>query len=64
MGRVAEEHGWLMRRQAGSHRMYTKPGERSTLSIPDHRAVDEGLLRDLIRRMGLTVEEFLSIARK
>lgn len=44
--------------------MYTKPGERSTLSIPDHRAVDEGLLRDLIRRMGLTVEEFLSIARK
>jgi DNA-binding transcriptional ArsR family regulator len=32
---------------------------RPTLSIPDHRELAPGLLRGLIRRAGLTVEEFL-----
>jgi hypothetical protein len=32
---------------------------RPMLSIPDHQELAPGLLRGLIRRAGLTVEEFL-----
>jgi hypothetical protein len=36
----------------------TKPGARATLSVPDHRGLDRGALRALIRMAGLTVSEF------
>jgi hypothetical protein len=35
-----------------------------TLPIPDHRELDRGLLRDQIRKAGLTVEEFVMLLRK
>jgi hypothetical protein len=31
------------------------------LTIPDHRELDRGLLRGLIRDTGLTVEEFVAL---
>jgi hypothetical protein len=31
-----------------------------TISIPDHKELDRGTLRSLIRDSGMTVEEFLS----
>lgn len=30
-----------------------------TLSVPDHRELDRGTLRSLIRAAGLTVEQFI-----
>jgi hypothetical protein len=33
--------------------------ERPTLSIPNHKELAPGLLRGLIRKSGLTVEQFL-----
>ena len=37
--------------------IYKKPGV-GTLSIPDHRELDAGLLRRLISDAGITPEEF------
>jgi hypothetical protein len=37
--------------------IYKAPG-RSTLSIPDHKELDAGLLRRLIADAGMTPEEF------
>jgi len=39
----------------------TKPGVSANLSIPDHRELDRGLLRGLIRDAGLTVEKFIAL---
>ncbi len=64
IGRVAESRGWTFQRQRASHRMYKMPGSRWTLSVPEHRSVDEGLVRDIVRKMDMTVDEFLSEARK
>lgn len=41
--------------------MMTKPGSMVTLSVPQHRELDRGLLRALIRDAGLTVEEFIAL---
>jgi len=40
--------------------MLTHLGRRATLSIPQHRELDRGLLRTLIRSAGMTVGEFVS----
>jgi len=56
-----ERAGWNIARRKGSHVMLTTPGMPATLSIPQHRELDRGLLRALIRAAGLTVEEFVRL---
>jgi predicted RNA binding protein YcfA (HicA-like mRNA interferase family) len=36
LGRLLESKGWTLQRISGSHQIYTKPGERKTLSVPVH----------------------------
>jgi len=38
-----------------------KPNTPVALSIPDHKVLDRGLLRSLIRDSGMSVEEFSSL---
>jgi len=56
--------GWQMVRQRGSHMILAKDGHMATLSVPDHQEIAKGTLRSLIRSSGLTVEEFVSLAKK
>jgi len=62
--RAFERDGWYFDRQAGSHLIYKKAGVRLSLSIPDHAALDRGLLRRLIRDSGLTVEGFIELFKR
>ena len=62
--RVAESLGWQFQRMAGDHMVFRKPGVARNISIPDHREVREGTLHKLIKDMGLTIDEFLALARK
>jgi len=41
--------------------MMTHAHARATLSIPQHRELDRGLLRALLRPAGVTIEEFVSL---
>jgi len=38
-----------------------KPGIPFNLTVPDHKELDRGLLRGLIRDSGLTVEGFVAL---
>lgn len=58
-----EKAGWMFDRQHGSHMVLTKPGVTVNLSVPDHRELDRGLLRGLIRDAGITVDEFRSLLK-
>jgi predicted RNA binding protein YcfA (HicA-like mRNA interferase family) len=53
--------GWQTMGQVGSHVVMTKPGERTNLSIPQHKELSVGTLRALIRAAGLSVDEFLEL---
>ncbi len=55
--------GWEIARQRGSHMVLVKAGHPATLSVPDHAEVARGTLRALIRRAGLTPDEFLAARR-
>lgn len=52
--------GWLVSWQKGSHVIMTKRGTVFTLSVPQHPELGPGLLRDLIRKAGITIEEFVA----
>jgi len=56
--------GWEVARQKGSHVILVKADHWATLSVPDHREIAPGTLRALIRASGLSVEEFVSLAKK
>jgi predicted RNA binding protein YcfA (HicA-like mRNA interferase family) len=47
-----ERSGWFVARRKGSHVMMIRRGVPATLSIPQHRELDRGLLRALIRAAG------------
>ena len=59
--RAFEKAGWTVARQRGSHTVLTKPGSIYTLSIPLHDTLGPGLLRDQIRKAGLTIDEFVAL---
>lgn len=59
--RAFEKSGWIVTRQRGSHVILTKPGSMYTLSIPLHDTLGPGLLRDQIRKAGLTIEGFIAL---
>lgn len=59
--KVFEKAGWNFDRQRGSHMILVKSGVHINLSVPDHRELDTGLLRGLIRDAGMTVEDFIKL---
>jgi predicted RNA binding protein YcfA (HicA-like mRNA interferase family) len=52
---------WIIDRQKGSHVSMIKREMPVVLTIPLHNPLDRGLLRALIRRSGLSVEEFIEL---
>lgn len=59
--RAFERAGWVVARRKGSHIILKKPATFYTLSVPDHAELDPGTLRSLIRKAGLTIEEFTAL---
>jgi len=54
-----QKAGWIKVWIGSSrHIILKKPGIVTTLSIPDHKVLDRGLLRSLIRDAFLSVDEF------
>ena len=59
-----ERLGWEVTRQRGSHIILTKPGHIATLSVPKHREIARGTLRNLIKKADVSPEEFLAALGK
>lgn len=54
--------GWKVARRKGSHVHLVKSGQKAILTIPFHnKPVKRGVLRTLIKKAGITVEEFNSL---
>jgi predicted RNA binding protein YcfA (HicA-like mRNA interferase family) len=61
--RAFEKAGWTNRGQRGSHVKMTKIGNPNILSIPVHKGkpIKIGLLKDQIKKAGLTEKDFLEL---
>ncbi len=59
-----KKKGYLLVHQEGSHIIIRLPTPPYTkLSVPNHKELDRGLLRALIRGAGLTVDEFIDLKK-
>jgi len=57
--KALEKLGFVMKRQEGSHIILRRNHPFAQLVVPDHKILDRGTLRAIIRQAGLSVEEFL-----
>ena len=55
--------GWAVKRRHGAHIILVKLDGRYNLFVPDHDELKAGTLRSLIRKAGLTVDEFIRFLR-
>ena len=50
--------GFMVKRQEGSHIILRRSDPFAQLVVPDHKELDRGTLRAIIRQAGISVEEF------
>jgi predicted RNA binding protein YcfA (HicA-like mRNA interferase family) len=50
--------GFVLVRQKGSHMILVRESPAAQIVVPDHRELDTGTLRAIIRHSGISVDEF------
>jgi predicted RNA binding protein YcfA (HicA-like mRNA interferase family) len=53
-----EKAGFVFNRQQGSHMVLRRDDPFAQVVVPDHKELDRGTLRAIIRQAGLGVDEF------
>ncbi len=59
--RALERAGFYLRRQTGSHMILRRDKPFAQVVVPDHRVLDRGTLRAIVRHAGLSVDEFVRL---
>jgi len=59
--KALQKTGFYLKRQAGSHMILRKDDPFCQLVVPDHKELDTGTLRAIIRQSGLSVDEFVKL---
>ena len=62
--RALERAGFRVRRQTGSHLILKRDEPFAQVTVPNHRVLDRGTLRAIIRQAGLSVTEFVDFLRE
>jgi len=53
--------GFVVYRQRGSHITLVRRTPPAQTTVPNHKELDRGTLRAIIRQAGLTVDEFIAL---
>jgi predicted RNA binding protein YcfA (HicA-like mRNA interferase family) len=56
--------GFYFKRQEGSHITLRKDNPFCQVVVPDHKELDRGTLRTIIRQAGLSVDAFIELLGK
>ncbi|OIN97916.1 hypothetical protein AUJ66_01995 [Candidatus Desantisbacteria bacterium CG1_02_38_46] len=54
---------FYLKRQAGSHLILRRDEPFAQVVVPDHKVLDRGTLRAIIRHAGLSVDEFINLLK-
>jgi len=61
--RALERAGFYFKRQTGSHIILRCDDPFAQVVVPDHKVLDRGTLRGIIRQAGLSVDEFVELVK-
>jgi predicted RNA binding protein YcfA (HicA-like mRNA interferase family) len=56
--KALEKIGFYFKRQEGSHIVLRRDDPFSQVIVPNHRELDRGTLRAIVRQAGMSVDEF------
>jgi len=59
LGRV----GFVVKRESGSHIVLRREDPFAQVVVPDHKELDRGTLRAILRHAGLSIEDFVGLLR-
>lgn len=59
--KALERAGFYVKRQEGSHVILRRDAPFAQILVPDHKELDRGALRAIIRLAGLSTEQFLQL---
>jgi predicted RNA binding protein YcfA (HicA-like mRNA interferase family) len=59
--KALKQLGFVITRQRGSHIILVREEPKTSVTIPDHKELDRGTLRAIIRQVDLTVDEFVEL---
>lgn len=59
--RALQKTGFTVRRQHGSHIIMRRSDPFAQTVIPDHRHIDRGTLRAILRQTGITADELIKL---
>jgi len=59
--KALQKAGFFIKRQHGSHIILRRNDPFSQLVVPEHKELDRGILRAIIRQSGLSVDEFKAL---
>jgi predicted RNA binding protein YcfA (HicA-like mRNA interferase family) len=59
--KALERAGFYFKRQTGSHIILRRDDPFAQIVVPDHKELDRGTLRAIIRHAGLSVDEFVEL---
>ena len=57
---VLKEFGFQFKRQHGSHIILRRENPFSQTVVPDHKELDRGTLRAILRKADISIEDFIS----
>jgi len=60
---ILEKAGFLVVRQHGSHIILRRKDPFAQTTVPDHKELDRGTLRSIIRQADLSINEFMELFR-
>ena len=59
--KVLGKIGYYLKRQEGSHMILRRDNPFGQVVVPDHKELDRGTLRAIIRQTNLSVDEFIKL---
>jgi predicted RNA binding protein YcfA (HicA-like mRNA interferase family) len=61
--KALQHAGFIIKRQVGSHIVLRRDSPFAQVVVPEHRELDRGTLRAILRHAGLSVDEFSALLR-
>lgn len=59
--RALEREGFYLKRQTSSHLILRRDEPFAQVVVPDHKTLDRGTLRAIVRQAGLSVDKFVGL---
>jgi predicted RNA binding protein YcfA (HicA-like mRNA interferase family) len=54
--------GFYFKRQHGSHIILRRDNPYAQVTVPDHKELDRGTLRSILRQSDLSIDEFIKLS--